>query len=74
MPGSNDGGRRPLSDRRSRFKSRNETVRRHGLGANVVKIDTAENELIDKLKTLGDDILKEPLPERLLDALRKTKR
>jgi hypothetical protein len=42
-------------------------------GSDVVPIDAGDDELLEALRSVGEDILKETTPERLLDAPRRKK-
>ena len=74
MSGSNDDIKGPLGDVRSRFRSRDRLASHGRRGSNIVSIDAGDDELLDALKSVGEEILKEPTPERLVDALRRKKR
>lgn len=70
MAGSNDETRRPPIEMRSSLRGRDRLAPRGRLEPNLAALETADNELLKALRSVGDDMLTEPTPQRLLDALR----
>jgi hypothetical protein len=69
MVGSKNETKRSLNDGDPAGRHEDRSPPRDRRHSNIVPIGAVDDELLDALRKVGEDILTEPTPQRLLDAL-----